>query len=840
MKNFRYPILFLFLLLNAGIIPAQDMTRIDLGGRWKFRKAGTEKWMDARVPGCVHTDLIRNGIIQDPFYRDNEKYVQWISDIGWEYEKVFIVEDTLFRFQHIELICKGLDTYANVYLNDTLILVADDMFCDWFADLQPFLKVGANKLRIQFPAVTGENKSRYSQLKYKLPGDEKVVCRKAAYQFGWDWGPTLITSGIWRPIYIRCWDYMNLLAVQYIQKNLTDSVADLSAVFTMFSTLNDTAFIQVSGQDGMVATKKVPLKEGVSVARVDFRIRDPKRWWPNGYGDPVLYPMHHRIYFVGRLADEGTTKVGLRTVTVHEDRDATGNSFHFVVNGVPVFMKGANYIPQDNFPSRVTDSSYAALIRSVKDANMNMLRVWGGGIYEKNIFYDLCDENGILVWQDFMFACAMYPGNKEFLENVRTEAIQNVVRLRNHPCIALWCGNNEIDEGWKNWGWQKQYGYSAKDSAEIWNNYREIFGNILLTTVNRFDSLRPYILSSPRIGWGRPESTRRGDMHYWGVWWGKEPFSMYLNKTGRFMSEYGFQGFPSMATIREFTLPPDRQLLSPVMKAHQKHPVGYETIDEYLLRDYKKPKNFTSYIYASQVLQAEGIKTAIEAHRRAKPYCMGTLYWQLNDCWPVVSWSSRDYFGNYKALHYFLRNEYASLLVSPVLKDSTLNVFIISDSLSDFHPDLQLRLMDFNGRILSDTTMNILAAANSSGSLAEFPLKRLLAGQDPAQVVFSAVVTSGEKILSRNNFYFLPVKDLRLPPPRITRTITDLQDGYRITLTTDKLAKNVFLSADAKGTFSDNFFDLLPGETRTVEFRTTARIPSFGDKLEVLTLTDTY
>jgi beta-mannosidase len=816
------------------------MKKIDLGGKWKFCRAGTDLWMDAKVPGCVHTDLMRNNLIPDPFLRDNEKNIQWISDIGWEYEKTFLISDTIFRFPHIELVCKGLDTYANVYLNDSLIIIADNMFRDWYANIQRLLRIGVNHLRVQFPSVTAENKSRYGRLKHKLPGDEKVVCRKAAYQFGWDWGPTLITSGIWRPIYIRCWDQMNVLGVQYIQKNLSDSIANLTAVFTLLSSVSDTAFIQLSIKDKMLTTKKVPVQSGVNIARINFQIRDPKRWWPNGLGDPYLYPIHYKVYFTGELASEGTEKVGLRTIEMHEDQDSTGNSFHFVVNDIPVFMKGANYIPQDNFPSRVTDSSYKALIASVKAANMNMLRIWGGGIYENDIFYDLCDENGILVWQDFMFACALYPDNKDFIRNVQAEAIQNVVRLRNHTCIALWCGNNEIDEGWKNWEWQKKYGYTPQDSAEVWNNYKSIFGGTLRTVISKYDSLRPYILSSPRIGWGRPESAKQGDMHYWGVWWGKEPFSAYKDKIGRFMSEYGFQGFPPMESIRKFTLPGDRQLGSQVMKAHQKHPVGYETIDEYLLRDYKCPKDFKSYVYVSQLLQAEGIKTAIEAHRRAKPYCMGTLYWQLNDCWPVVSWSSRDYYGHEKALQYFVKNEYNTMLVSPVVKNGILQVYIISDSLKDCQLNLRLSLRDFGGRIFFDTILTTYVHQNSSSSYFEIPVDKLVQDKDTKQLVFTAQLTSGKKILSQNNFYFDPVKDLLIEKPLITKTINKSPEGYLIMLSSNQLAKNVYLTSGQKGSFSDNFFDLLPGEMRTVTFTTKDNSTGFVGNLKILTLADTY
>ena len=833
-------IAILLLCLTSGFLPAQNLMKIDLGGKWKFRQGGTTEWMDAKVPGCVHTDLMRDGKIPEPFYRDNENAMQWISDAGWEYEKTFTVSDTLFRHRHMELVCEGLDTYANVYLNDSLLFVADNMFREWYADIFYGLRIGVNKLRIQFPSIPWENRSRYSKLKLKLPGEDKVVCRKAAYQFGWDWGPTFITSGIWRPIYIRVWDHMNVLGVQYVQKNLTDSLATLQAVFTVLSTLPDTATIELSVGDKILARKRVGIGDGPNVARVDFQIRDPKRWWPNGYGDPYLYPIHHKIIFNGKVAGQGTTKLGLRTVEFYEDDDNAGTNFYFKVNDVPIFMKGANYVPQDNFLTRVTDSSYRALIRSVKDAHMNMLRVWGGGIYENNIFYDLCDENGILVWQDFMFANAMYPDNKEFIVNVQTEAIQNVVRLRNHPCLALWCGNNEIDEGWRNWGWQKQFGYTPEDSLKIWNNYAGIFGHTLLMATSRFDSLRAYIMTSPLYGWGNTESIKRGDMHYWGVWWGKEPFSSYDTQIGRFMSEYGFQGFPSIETIWKFTLPADRQLGSPVMKAHQKHLTGYETIDEYLLRDYNKPKDFESYGYVSQVLQAEGIKTAIEAHRRAKPVCMGTLYWQLNDCWPVVSWSSRDYYGREKALHYFLRNEYATFLVSAFVKDAMVQIHIVSDSLNDCEVKLHLKSMDFHGKPGLDTTLTVMVFANTSSAVGSIPIDVLIGKMDMKEVVFTAELKIGGRILSRNNVYFEPVKDLHLEKPSITRTVKPAKDGYSVTLSTDKLAKNVYLNSDLKGAFSDNYFDLLPGETRTISFITTARNASFADKMKIMTIADTY
>jgi beta-mannosidase len=837
----------LFLAISIGCIllfhhplSAQDMNKIDLGGIWKFQQAGGTKWSEGTVPGCVHLDLMKNGIISDPFYRDNEKYIQWIGNTGWEYKKTIMVSDTFFKYRHIELVCTGLDTYANVYLNDSLIIRADNMFMDWYANIHNYLKVGANTFRIQFPAITVENKSRYDKLPYKLPGDDKVVCRKAAYHFGWDWGPTLITSGIWKPLYIRYWNYVNVRSIQYIQKKLTDSAASLTAVFIVTADVSDTGLFRILEHNNLLVSEKVSLSKGVNVVRLDFTIQNPKRWWTNGLGDPYLYPFTHRVIFGNRIVGEGTTRIGLRTVQLVQQRDSVGRGFYFKVNGVPVFMKGANYIPQDNFPARVKDSSYRELIGSAAAANMNMLRVWGGGIYEKDIFYNLCDEYGILVWQDFMFANAMYPGTKDFMKSVQGEAVQNIVHLRNHPCLAVWCGNNEIEEGWKNWGWPKDYKYTNEDSTSIWQNYLTIFGSALPTAVSKFDTLRPYINSSPRFGWGQKESLTTGDMHYWGVWWGKSPFESYKKNVGRFMSEYGFQGFPALTTIGKVTLPGDRDLKSPVLKSHQKHPTGFEIIDEYMKREYQVPVNFESYGYVSQLLQAEGMKTAIEAHRRAKPFCMGTLFWQFNDCWPVISWSCRDYYGNKKASYYWLKNEYATVLVSSTIENGNFRVFIVSDSLQQITAQLELKLVDFYGKVLLNKSLPVLIQPNSSKIFFDNRVSAILGSQNSSNLVMIMKVTAGGKILARNLEYFVSPKDLLLETPSITRTVHEAENGYVIRLSSDKLAKNVFITSTLKGDFSDNYFDLLPNESLVIEFRTNMRSGNFAQSLKFRTLADTY
>ncbi|MDP4282363.1 MAG: glycoside hydrolase family 2 protein [Bacteroidota bacterium] len=836
MTTHRSIVIICLLFLFPFIAFTQDIQTLDLGGKWKFRKAGGNEWKDAIVPGCVHLDLLRNKSIPDPFYRDNESSLQWIGEIGWEYLKTFTISDTVLQHIHVDLDCKGLDTYANVFINDSLVIVADNMFREWAAPIKKYIHTGENTIRIQFPAIVPENSSRYSQLPYKLPGDEKVICRKAAYHFGWDWGPVFITSGIWKPIQLRVYDDNIMLGVHYLQNFLSDSLARLTGRYMIFSVTEDTASVKifVNGEENTV--KSTLLRKGVNIIPVNFTIKNPKRWWTNGMGDPYLYNISHDIYIKNQKLNSGSTRIGLRTLMLVEQPDSAGHSFYFLLNGVPVFMKGANYIPPDNFLPRVTDSTYQALIKSAKDANMNMLRVWGGGTYEKDLFYDLCDENGILVWQDFMFACAMYPSSKTFLQNVTTEVIQNIVRLRNHPCLALWCGNNEIDEGWKNWGWQKQYNYSTEDSAAIWHGYDTLFHKILRNCVLKFDGQHPYISTSPRNGWGRTESLREGDMHYWGVWWGKETFDVYKRKIGRFVSEYGFQGFPDMKSIRLFTLPEDRILFSPVMKAHQKHPIGYETIEEYMVRDFHKPENFESYGYVSQLLQVEGIGIAMEAHRRAKPYCMGTLFWQLNDCWPVVSWSCRDYYGQPKALYYEARKDYQNVMISVVNEKGAASVYVVSDSISEIPSQLSVKVLDFNGKILSDSLINLTIPLNSSTRFFEMPLNKLLGENNQDRVFLHAELTAGKKLLADRNFYFVTPKFLKLEKPVITASVTQNAEGYSVKLTTDKLARNVYLSVPGQGQFSDNYFDLIPGMTKTVYFQTTKHFHGFKQQLKITSL----
>ncbi len=847
MKRLIYYLLAAGFLLSSISVSKFSFLRINkihirLDKKWRFRKEGDDKWYPASVPGCIHMDLYKNKIIDNPFFKSNEDSVQWIEKKNWIYENEFVVSDQILSMNHIVLNFKGLDTYANVFVNDTLLLNSDNMFRQWKVDCRDLLKPGMNRITIKFYSSVVKDSVKASQLSYKLP-DNRVFTRKAPYQYGWDWGPRFVTMGIWRPVVLEAWSQAVIEDLQIYQNELTKDEAFLNANFQIRSSIAQSVDICLTNEktNTVLADSSLSLKQGKNNLVLNFRICDPQLWWCNGLGKQNLYTLKGELKSKGKLLDTAIKRVGLRSLNIVQKKDSAGSSFQVVLNGIPVFMKGANYIPQDSFLPEVTEQRYKDVIQSAVDANMNMLRVWGGGIYENDLFYDICDEKGMLVWQDFIFACAMYPGDTAFVKNVEREAIQNIKRLRNHPCIALWCGNNEVDEAWHNWDWQKQLGYSEQDSTEIWHNYLKVFHGILPEAVKEFDPDRFYWPSSPKIGWGHEQSLREGDCHYWGVWWGREPFSVYEEKVGRFMSEYGFQGIPSLKTIQQFTDSQGMNVHSASMQTHQKHPYGYELIDEYMRRDYKVPADFKSYVYVSQLLQRDGIVKAIEAHRQAKPLCMGTLYWQLNDCWPVVSWASVDYYGRWKALHYGVKKAYEDILISPVIEDGFIKVYIVSDKLKSFEGELILGLLKFSGDWLWKKSFTTEIEKNCSKVYVKIAIDSLLQEENRKELVFTCFLNHQEQTIAENNFFFVPPKDLNLCKPGISYEINKTENGYSIHFISNCFAKDVFLSVDdCNGFFTDNYFDLLPDRRKTVEFWCDETIESFEERVTVVSLADIY
>lgn len=699
----------------------QKLLKVDLNEEWKFRQEDARKWYSAEVPGVVHTDLLSHEHIPHPWVGTNEKKVQWIEEENWEYKLEFELDDQVLRKKRLELVFEGLDTYAEVVLNDSPILNADNMFRRWRVDVTSNLRKGPNQLSIHFLSPISVNIPKVEALDYSLPaGSEDVeykvspFTRKAPYHFGWDWGPRLVTSGIWRPVYLEAWDNARFEDVQIIQKSLSDSIASLEAVLTIVSQGNQDVKVSVYDKD-----QSVTLKEGVNHITIPFAINDPERWWPNGWGAPKLYEIPVSLYSRDILIDSATINVGLRTVELIQEKDSIGESFYFKVNGEPLFARGANYIPQSHFLPSVSKEDYEQLIRYVKEANMNMLRVWGGGVYEDDQFYELCDKNGILVWQDFMFAGSMYPGDSAFLKNVEEEVRDNVKRLRNHPSIVHWNGNNEIDVAWNNWGWQKQYGYSEADSTQLWEDYLYLFDELIPGLLERMDD-RPYTATSPLSNWGTPENFNYGSMHYWGVWHGHDDFEAYKDNVGRFMSEYGFQSFPNMETIGFFADSHEWHIESEVVKHHQKSYVGNGLILQQIEKYFGSPLDFPDFVEKSQQTQALAMQMAIDAHRLKKGHCWGSLYWQLNDCWPGPSWSSIDVFGKKKELHEELRVLFSPVTVIPSIESDILILTLVNDQLEKFDGELQLTIIRSSDKN-EDLVLQVNCKANRVNQVVEIP-----------------------------------------------------------------------------------------------------------------------
>lgn len=814
-------ILFASLFIQ-NIFFAQFSERNLSSENWEFKNSKDQSWLPAKVPGTVHLDLMNNKVIPDPYKDENEKKVQWIETEDWEYQTHFNITQKELENQHADLVFNGLDTFSEIYLNGKLLKKTDNMFRKWEIPVKELLKKGDNELKIKFISAVEEGKKLAKQVPFTMPESPRSFIRKAQYQFGWDWGPRLVTAGIWKEVKVEFWNTAKVENIKIEQKDLSDKKANLHIHALILAEKEGKYTFTINNK-----ASTIQLKKGENRLNLPFAIQNPKRWQPNGWGEPHLYDMKISLQKDHQLLSVETVKIGLRTIELVQEKDGKGKSFYFKVNGNPLYIKGTNWIPADSFSPRITKEKYQKLIRDTKDANMNMIRIWGGGIYEDDEFYKACDENGILVWQDFMFAGSFYPADDAFLTNVKEEVKDQVSRLQNHPSIALWCGNNEIDEAIVNWGYQKQFKYSKNDSLQVWKDYKKLFHEAIPNALqeNLTADKNIYWPSSPSIGWGHKESLTEGDSHYWGVWWGEQPFEIYNEKVGRFMSEYGFQGMPTLETTKSmFSETPDLNLQNPTIKAHEKHARGWEIINEYMKRDYNIPTDFVQYNYVSQLLQARGMQIAIEAHRRARPYNMGTLYWQLNDCWPVVSWSSIDYLGNWKAFHYQAKRSFEPVLVSVAETDKAYDLYLMNDNLKDLNFNLKSELIDFEGKKLWENHKLGTLKANTSEKIVCINQSEL-APFDLSKAVLK--ITSNDSKIEKLFFFSRP-KDIKLRKPNITiKKISPTE----IEVSTDVLAKDVYLIGDTH--FSDNFFDLLPKTSKKITLSKSL------NNVEVMSLWDT-
>jgi beta-mannosidase len=829
-----------------------DNASLSLDKGWKFRQVTAApqgdggEWFPAKVPGDVHLDLLANKKISDPFYRDNEAKLQWIENASWEYRLDFDVTPEFFARTNVDLVFDGIDAAAQVFVNGEQVLDADNMFRVWRVPAKSHLHAGRNHLSVVFPSpIRAAERAAAGDpfhLQSKIP--DRTYIRKAAYEYGWDWGPRLVTSGIWRPIHLEAWNKLRIADFAIRQRDVSHDVAHLSAEFDIEASVEGDAKLDLhymTNGNPVALSTTVIVHKGHNLVEIPIEIVHPRLWYPAGYGEQFLYSFTARISTANQIATERTVKTGLRSIELRRQLDQWGRSFELVVNGIPVFAKGADVIPFDSFPSRVTTADYRRILQSARDANMNMIRDWGGGYYETDEFYALCDELGIMVWQDFMFANNS-PGTYAFKLNIEAEAEDQVRRLRNHPSIVLWCGNNEVETALN---WAPLNNLPADVKSQMWQNYLTEFSGILPRVVARLDPEIPYWPSSPSADYEPlSDQFQSGDAHDWAVWHGRAPFSEYELHNWRFVTEYGFQSFPEMRTVESFTGPQDRTgIFTPIMLAHQKNNEGNSIIQEYAARDYPRPKDFAGFLYLSQVLQAEGIKIGAEHFRRNRPRTMGSIFWQLNDCWPVASWSSIDYYGRWKALQYYARRFYAPILVSPHIKTGTLEVYVVSDKTEAVRATLRVRLMDFDGKVLMDETHSIDVAPLASNVVLAWPLEKLanVGVADVASVFAVTDLTANGTELSRNLTYLLPLKQIHLKPAILGVETIGTDRKFKIRVTSPVLARSVYLSfGDLDVHVSDNYFDLLPGETAEIEATTLAQLNELKANLKVVSLTDAF
>ena len=835
---------------------------------WQFRQGPTDggasngEWLPATVPGDVHLDLLANKRIPDPFYRDDEAKLQWIEQASWEYQDTFDVPAGLLGKANVDLVFDGLDAAAEVYLNDAHVLSANNMFRIWRVPVKDHLHAGKNVLRVEFPSPikAAEKVAATDPWQPKTQTEAKTYIRKAAYEYGWDWGPRFVTTGIWRPVRLEAWEKVRIADFAIRQRDVSKEVAHLDAQVEVEAASAGTVSVVVHywenglplrGLSPSVITK-ANLHAGRNVIDLPIEIHQPKLWYPAGYGNQSRYE------FTAYLSTIAETKAspqvveirdvtsGLRSIVLDRHPDKWGRSFQFVVNGIPVFGKGADVIPFDSFANRVTTADYRRILESARDANMNMIRHWGGGYYETDEFYSICDELGIMVWQDLMFGNDWQPGTYAFKLNIESEAEDQVRRLRNHPSIVIWSGNNETEEA-LNWGERGSLPLNIK--WQMWQDYLTEFSGILNRVVARLDPETPYWPSSPSSDYEETTANygrgyQSGDAHIWDVWHGRVPFSTYETHHARFVTEYGFQSFPEMRTIESFTQPDDRKdIFTPVMLVHQKNNEGNAIIHDYLLKDYPEPKDFPSFLYVSQVLQAEGIKIGAEHMRRSMPETMGSIFWQLNDCWPVASWSSIDYYGRWKALQYYARRFYAPVLVSPHVEDGAVKVYIVSDKTETQKATLRVRLMDFDGKVLLEEKQDVDVASLASKVYLDWPFSKLMqaGASDTSRVFVVAELSAGDKEVSRNLTYLAPTKEVHLKPAALKVETSVANGTLHIRVSSPVLARSVYLSfgeLDVK--VSDNYFDVLPGETVEITAESKASPDEVKAQMHVMSLTDAF
>lgn len=791
--------------------------QVNLGGAWRMREADSETWHSAHVPGSVYADLMADGTMPDPFWRENELDAFERMKKDYVYQRAFTVTEAQLAHAHVELVCEGLDTLAHVSLNGREIAFADNMHITWVWDVKEQLHAGENTLEIRFdsPILYCAKKAEEApgwESSDATPGFRHL--RKAHCMFGWDWGPRLPDAGIWRPIFLRTWDAARLENALMLQAH-HDGVVDVTIRPEIAGESAWSA--EITAPDGEVLT----LPETMAAEQV-ITIEYPQLWWPNGLGKQPLYRVTVRL----ATGDTRVWRIGLRTMTVSREKDEWGEEFCHVVNGMKVFAMGADYIPEDNILARVTPERTRRLLEDCKAANFNAIRVWGGGYYPDDAFYDICDELGLLVWQDLMYACAFYDLTPDFERSIRVETHQNVARLRHHASLALICGNNEMEMfmagansaliNHRTWEFVPTYPHHITD-------YVKMFEYILPAIVKETAPQTYWWPASPSSGgnFDAPNDENRGDNHYWDVWHGEKPFTEYRKFFFRYASEFGFQSFPCLKSVKQFTLPDDRNIFSRVMERHQRNQAANGKILSYLSQTFRYPNSFDDLLYASQLMQAEAIRYGVEHWRRNRGRCMGAIIWQLNDIWPVASWASIDYYGRWKALHYAAKRFFAPVMISaeeegelsqnpkineyhpaPLEKSFRLNV--CNETLRDVTGEVVWALRTPDGEIVRQNQQTLTIPAMSAKWLDKVDCAD--ASLTEHYVSFAFVVD--DVAVSEGTCIFCAPKHFEFVDPRLTVE----KRGDTLVVTSHAYAKQVWLeSEDADLLLDDNAFDMNPG-----------------------------